>query len=163
MTEAVAGIAVERLPAGFDRWPELLALIQRSFSYMGGVIDPPSSALRLMPESLAEKSANEVCFVALVGDRLAGCVFAAERPDVLYVGKLAVDPGEQGKGIGRRLMNAVEDLARRTAKPALELETRIELTENHATFRRMGFVEVACTAHPGFDRPTSVTFRKHLT
>ena len=162
MTDAVVDIAIERLPAGFDRWPELLALILRSFAYMNGVIDPPSSALRLTPESLARKSANEVCFIALDGDRLAGCVFAAERPDALYIGKLAVDPAEQGKGIGRRLINAVEDLAHRLPKRALELETRIELTGNHATFRRMGFVEIARTAHPGFDRPTSITFRKRL-
>ena len=47
-------------------------------------------------------------------------------------------------------------------KPALELQTRIELTGNHAAFRRMGFVETARTAHPGFDRPTSITFRKRL-
>ena len=162
MTDAIADIAIERLPDGFDRWPELLDLILRSFAYMEGVIDPPSSALRLTPDTLAHKSAKEVCFVALDGERLAGCVFAAERPDALYVGKLAVDPGEQGKGIGRRLMNAVEELARRLPKPALELETRIELSGNHAAFQRMGFVETARTAHPGFDRLTSITFRKRL-
>ena len=162
MTEVVADIAIERLPAGFDRWQELLALILRSFAYMDGVIDPPSSALRLTPESLARKSAKEVCFVAFDGDRLVGCVFVAERRDALYVGKFAIDPREQGKGIGRRLMKAVEDHARRLDSPALELETRIELTGNHAAFRRMGFLETAHTAHPGFDRPTSITFRKRL-
>ena len=44
--------------------------------------------------------------------------------------------------------------------PVLELQTRVELTENHATFRALGFVEVARTAHPGYDRPTSITFRR---
>ena len=41
MTGAVAEIAIERLPADFDRWPELLAMILRSFAYMNGIIDPP--------------------------------------------------------------------------------------------------------------------------
>ena len=41
----------------------------------------------------------------------------------------------------------------------LELQTRIELTENQATFGRMGFVKTAETAHEGFDRPTSITMR----
>ncbi len=59
-------------------------------------------------------------------------------------------------------MDAVEDLARRLNKPALELETRVELTGNHALFQRMGFVETARNAHAGFVRPTSITFRKHL-
>ncbi len=156
-------IAVEPLAPGFDRWPELLDLILRAFAPMDGVIDPPSSAHRLTPASLAEKAAREFCFVASSDGRLLGCVFAAERADALYVGKLAVDPAAHGAGIGRRLMSAVEALARRLDKPALELETRVELTGNHALFRRLGFEEVARTAHAGFDRPTSITFRKRLS
>jgi GNAT superfamily N-acetyltransferase len=162
MRAAVADIAVERLPAGFDRWPQLLDLILRSFASMDGVIDPPSSALLLKPASLAERTAKEFCFVARKDGRLVGCVFAGDHGDALYIGKLAVDPAEQGKGIGRRLIAAVEDLALRLRKPALELETRVELTSNHAFFRRAGFVEVGRTAHAGYDRPTSITFRKRL-
>ena len=162
MRAAVADIAVERLPAGFDRWPDLLDLILRSFAFMDGVIDPPSSAHRLTPASLAEKTAKEFCFVARKDGRLVGCVFAREHGDALYVGKLAVDQAEQHNGIGRRLIAAVEDLALRLRKPALELETRVELTSNRAFFWRMGFVEVGRTAHAGYDRPTSITFRKRL-
>jgi hypothetical protein len=44
----------------------------------------------------------------------------------------------------------------------LELQTRVELEENHAAFRAMGFAEAGRTAHPGYDRPTSITFRKDL-
>ena len=61
-----------------------------------------------------------------------------------------------------QLMQAAEQLARQRGKRALELQTRIELVANHATFARMGFVEVARTAHEGFDRPTSITYRKAL-
>ncbi len=162
MSEALADIAVERLPEDFDRWQNLLDLILRSFASMDGVIDPPSSAHRLTPATLAEKAANEFCLVAWNGDRLAGCVFAAERGDALYVGKLAVDPGEQGQGLGRRLMDAAEEVALRLRKHALELETRVELTGNHNFFRHMGFVEIGRTAHAGYDRSTSITFRKRL-
>jgi len=161
MNRAVAEIDVE-LADGFDRWQELLDLILRSFAFMDGVIDPPSSAHRLTPASLAEKAASEFCFTVRSADRVVGCVFARESGNALYIGKLAVDPAEQGNGIGRRLIAAVEDHARRLGKPALELETRVELTGNHAFFRRLGFVEVARTAHAGYDRPTSITFRKQF-
>lgn len=57
-------------------------------------------------------------------------------------------------------MAKAETLARRDGNSKLRLETRVELTENHAAFGRMGFVKVSETAHAGFDRPTSITMEK---
>jgi GNAT superfamily N-acetyltransferase len=147
---------------GFEAWEELLALIRRSFAYMDGRIDPPSSALLLSPEGLREKCATETVFLAFFGEKLAGCAFVAERDDYFYLGKLAVEPELQGIGFGRALVVAAEDLARACGKTALELQTRIELTGNHAAFARLGFRETGRTAHPGFHRPTSITMRKVL-
>ena len=59
-------------------------------------------------------------------------------------------------------MLAVEDLARSRGKAAVELQTRIELTGNHAAFARLGFHETERTAHEGYIRPTSITMRKVL-
>jgi GNAT superfamily N-acetyltransferase len=155
-------IAVARMPADFSRWDELLALILDAFAYMNGVIDPPSSALKLTPANLAAKATEEAVFLATSGGHLLGCVFAAERPDHFYVGKLAVARGAQGAGVGKRLLGAVEKHARETGKPALELQTRVELTSNQRAFRKLGFAEIARTAHEGYDRPTSITMRKVL-
>ncbi|AMS38948.1 GNAT family N-acetyltransferase [Aminobacter sp. NyZ550] len=153
---------IARLTQAFDRWDELLGLIMRAFAYMDGVIDPPSSAHRLTAASLRDKAGDEVGFIATLDGRLVGCIFAAERDDVIYVGKLAVDDSARGLGIGRALMLAAERHAAERGKPVLELQTRIELAANHATFAKMGFVEFERTAHDGFDRPTSITFRKTL-
>jgi len=162
MTGADKPISIERLPAGFSRWDELLALILDAFAYMDGVIAPPSSALGLTPEKLAEKARAETVFLATEDMKLLGCVFVAEKVDHFYVGKLAVAPAAQGAGIGKRLLAAVERFARESGKPALELQTRIELTANQRAFGRLGFVETERTAHPGFDRPTAITMRKVL-
>jgi GNAT superfamily N-acetyltransferase len=153
-------VRIVHLPQEFDHWGELLALISRAFAYMDGVIDPPSSARRLTAESLKEKARGEVCIVARAGGRLVGCAFAAERGDHFYLGKLAVDPAVQGAGIGRALVNSIEEHAALRGKPILELQTRIELTGNQATFEKLGFVETARTAHAGYDRPTAITYRK---
>ncbi|WP_378945056.1 GNAT family N-acetyltransferase [Mesorhizobium sp. ANAO-SY3R2] len=153
-------VVVSRLPDDFSRWDELLELITRCFAYMDGVIEPPFSAHRLTPALLRDKAGVETCFVASAEGRLIGCIFVAERPETLYVGKLAVDERMRGHGIGRALMQAAERHALEYGKPVLELQTRIELVGNHTTFARMGFIEVARTAHDGFDRPTSITFRK---
>ena len=157
-----AGVAITGLPPGFDRWAELLALILRAFAYMDGVIDPPSSAHLLTAERLEEKARHETGFLALQGGRIVGCLFTQERPDTLYVGKLAVAPDLHGQGIGRLLMRAAEDLAVSHGKRAIELQTRVELSANHAAFARLGFDETERTAHGGYDRPTSITMRKVL-
>ncbi|ACP27222.1 putative acetyltransferase [Sinorhizobium fredii NGR234] len=96
------------------------------------------------------------------GRDLLGCVFLKPEPDCLYIGKLAIDPAHQGKGLGRRLLAAAEETARSLGLPALRLQTRIELTENHAAFAAWGFVETSRSAHPGFSRPTSIDMRKVL-
>jgi N-acetylglutamate synthase-like GNAT family acetyltransferase len=70
-----------------------------------------------------------------------------------------VRPDLHGHGIGRALIAAARAEAQALGLKALELQTRVELTENHAFFARMGFVKVGETAHPGYERPTSVTMR----
>ena len=162
-THETDDIRIERIPAGYEGWEELLDLILRSFDYMNGAIDPPSSALHLTPASLREKAGGEVSFLAMDGSqKLIGCVFLAERESDFYLGKFAVDPGQQGRGVGRRLFDAAELYVRGAGKSAIELQTRIELTGNHQTFQRLGFHEVGQTAHQGYDRATSVTMRKEL-
>ncbi len=161
--DQTVGIAIVGLQTDFSRWDDLLALIRRAFAYMDGVIDPPSSAHLLTADGLAEKARRETGFLAVENGQIVGCVFALARARDFYVGKLAVEPGLQGQGIGTRLMRAVEDLARECGKDAIELQTRIELTANHAAFARLGFRETERTAHEGYDKPTSITMRKVLS
>ena len=68
----------------------------------------------------------------------------------------------RGRGLGRVMLDHAERRARALGRPALVLQTRVELVENHAAFARMGFAETGRTAHAGYDRPTSVTFTRHL-
>jgi len=70
-----------------------------------------------------------------------------------------LSPLLQRAGIGRKLVEAARVEARRRGIGMLELETRVELTENHAAFARMGFIKTAETSHEGFDRTTSIVMR----
>ena len=147
-------------PPDFADWAGLLALLHANYAYMAARIDPPSSLLRMDVAQFEKKSRDETMILAFEGQRLVGCVFAALREDRVYVGKLAVDTALRGRGIARRMMLEAEALARANAKPFLELETRVELTENHRTFAALGYSKVAETAHPGYSRPTSIVMRK---
>ncbi|MCW0001225.1 GNAT family N-acetyltransferase [Pararhizobium sp. YC-54] len=151
------------IDGSFGDWDALLALILSSFAYMQPRIDPPSSALHLTLQSLAEKARVEKAYAALDKGRLLGCVFCKpEPPDCVYIGKLAVSPDAQGKGVGRLLLQAAEAYAAECGLSCLRLETRIELAENHLVFGKWGFVRTAEGCHHGFARPTFVEMRKPL-
>lgn len=161
-TTAAEGIEIAARPADFDDWDGLLALLRGSFAYMDGRIDPPSSLHAFDAKKLAAKAAEEDVVLAFVDGQLAGCLFAAPRGEALYLGKIAVKPGLQGRGIARRMVEFAEAGARARGFTALELQARIELTENHRTFQALGFVKTGEGRHPGYDRSTDVNFRKAL-
>jgi len=153
---------ISRIDDSFERYKELLALVMGSFAYMDGVVDPPSSAHRLTVATLKDKVRDEIGLIAEVDGRLVGCAFLRPEPDFLYVGKLAVSPEAQGAGIGSRFLTETEAIARELGKPALRLETRIELTGNHRRFGAWGFVRTAEKSHPGYDRITFIEMQKRL-
>jgi ribosomal protein S18 acetylase RimI-like enzyme len=139
-------------------WPALLALIRAGFAFMDGRIDPPSSMHTLTPDAIARQAREGEVWA--IGHPPVACMFLTPKPGALYIGKLAVAAAHRRRGLARSLIDLAETRARALRLPALELQTRIELFENQSTFRALGFVEVARTAHPGHDRPTSITFRR---
>lgn len=159
LTERIEVIAK---PVGFADWDGLLALLRDAFAYMAGRIDPPSSLHGFDAAKLADKAAEEELVLAFVEGTLAGCLFAAPRGDALYLGKIAVRPDLRGLGIARRMFALAEASARSRGFKALELQARIELTENHRTFAALGFEKVGEGSHPGYTRPTDVNFRRRL-
>jgi GNAT superfamily N-acetyltransferase len=145
-------LTIVRLDAEFGRWPELLDLILAAFAFMDGRIAPPSSAHALTAAGLAEKASEELGFAVLEDTRLFGCMFLRPEADCLYIGKLAVAPNSQGRGIGRTLLDHAHREAERLRLPMLRLETRIELVENHRLFESWGFRRSREGRHAGFDR-----------
>ena len=113
-------------------------------------------------ETLRCKAREEILVIVRHGDRLIACGFLKVDTAAVYLGKLAVDDAYRKRGILRALITIAEDIARTHRKAALELETRIELVENHAAFNALGFVKTGEQAHPGYDRPTSISMRKAL-
>lgn len=146
----------------FADWAGLHRLLVTCFAYMEGRIDPPSSLRGLTPEGLAGKAEREVLMLVRYGSRIVACGFAAPKRPVLYLGKLAVTEQLRGRGLMRQMVALAEEMARDGGFEALELQSRVELVENHAAFAALGFEEVGRTAHEGYDRPTSITFRRDV-
>ena len=154
----MAELTIVENPSDVD-WADLHRLLHRAFAYMDRRIDPPSSLHRLTLAGLQEKAAQEILYLVYDANRLVGCMFCRPQAQWIYVGKVAVEPSHQGRGIGRILFEKAFELAAERKSAGLELETRVELIENHQAFARLGFVKVGEDAHEGYDRPTSIRMR----
>jgi GNAT superfamily N-acetyltransferase len=135
----------------------ILSLLHRAFASMEGRINTPSSLHSLTASALF--ATGEVW---AIGAPPVACVILTPRAGALYLGKLAVDPAAQGQGYCRTLITLAIHRAQALNLPELELQTRVELVENHRVFTALGFAEIARTAHTGFTYPTTITFRKKV-
>ncbi|HAT86878.1 MAG TPA: N-acetyltransferase [Rhizobiales bacterium] len=140
---------------------EVLKLIQASFAYMESRIDPPSSMYKLTLANISEQC--ETGEVWTIGEPVQACIFLTYQKNSLYLGKMAVASEARGKGYGWDLIALAESRAKALGFEALELNTRIELLENHRIFETFGFGKSAENAHPGYDRPTYITMCKDLS
>lgn len=139
----------------------LLSLIQTSFAFMDGVVNPPSSMHTLTQDSMRTLAVTSE--VWSFGPPLCACVVLTLKPDALYIGKLSVAEHARNQGFARKLVEHAASRARHHKRQWLELDARIELTQNHAAFAAMGFRETGRTAHVGFTSPTSLTFRRSVS
>ena len=113
---------------------------------------------RLTEADIAAKAESGEVWV--IGSPPVACMFLTVQANSLYLGKLAVSASQRGKGLARALVGVAEIRAKVLGLAAVELETRVELVENHAAFQALGFTETGRSAHPGYAQPTSITFRK---
>jgi len=153
---------VEMNPKGFADWGDLFALLRTGFAYMDPLISPPSSLTRMTEADFIQKAKAEDFFVIQAKGDILACLFGQKKSQVYYLGKLAVAPSAQRTGMARQLIEAAVGRGRALGCDRLQLQTRVELTANHAVFQRLGFCQVGATCHPGFDRPTSLTFERRL-
>lgn len=144
----------------FQQWNELFQFLVDAFSYMVDRIEPPSSLFSMNANLLRQKAEDEQLVIAKDEQIIVGCAFFRDVGDVIYIGKLAVGEPYRRKGIAATLIDMAEQQAKNSGRGYLELETRIELIENHATFKKLGFVKSGEKAHPGYSKPTSITMRK---
>ena len=149
-------------PAEHSDSGAIAGLIRAAFAGPAETTDPKPSALRESAESVAATLGVGGGAVAMVGERMVGAVLWQPRDGGLYFGRLAVAPDSQGGGIARRLLVAVEAVARGRGLGRLLLSTRLVWTGNRRLFGSLGFVETAQHAHPGYDAPTFVDMEKAL-
>jgi len=141
----------------------LAATIAAAFEEYRGRLNPPSAAFGETSARIAsELKRGSGAIIALRGGTAIGCVMTKHVCRDLYFGRLSVVPAARGLGLSGRLVAAVEEAARAQELAGVRLGVRIALPANQRLFASLGYVEISREAHPGFDRPTSITMRKAL-
>ena len=72
---------------------------------------------------------------------IAGCVYLTFHGDRAYFGMLSIAPSRQGRGLGRRLIDAVEARARGRGCLAVDIHIVNLREELPGFYRRLGYVE----------------------
>ena len=112
-----------------------------------------------MVVDFARQIALEQIYVATSGSLLSGFVVFYKKSDHIHLENIAVIPESSGKGIGKALIEFVEQCAHDAGINAVELYTNEVMTENIAIYTKLAYVETERKREDGFNR---VYFRKLL-
>jgi putative acetyltransferase len=120
--------------------PEVRALLAELDGYLNYLY--PSISNPLM--SIAELRAPEVIFlVAREGERLLGCGALVQRQGYGEIKRMMVSPAARGKGLGSKILHAIEAQALAYDLQVLRLETGTQQPESIALYRRAGYSDIA--------------------
>jgi ribosomal protein S18 acetylase RimI-like enzyme len=135
------------IPATLTDVPELTALINSSYrgksSKKGWTTEANLiDGQRIDNESLTEQMEDPNAVVLKNTDdtgKITGCVYLQKRDDKLYLGMLTVSPLLQANGLGRELLQAAEDYARRINYHIITMTVITTRTELLNWYERRGY------------------------
>jgi GNAT superfamily N-acetyltransferase len=84
--------------------------------------------------------------------RIDGCVYLKYNGDRAYFGMLSIDPSKQRQGLGRLLVEAVEERARERGCRYMDIHIVNLREELPAYYRRLGYVEQGTLPFPAPER-----------
>lgn len=90
---------------------------------------------------------------------VVGMIILVDQADALMLENVAVAPEAHGTGVGRRLIDHAEAVARGRGFQRIRLYTHATMVENQTMYTRLGYVETARGQDNGYDR---IQFEKQL-
>jgi len=94
--------------------------------------------------------------------KIIGCVRLLKHGSQLYLGMFAVDPSVQNAGIGKKILLAAEDEARKQNCTSIDMTVISERKELIDWYKRNGYVEVGEKKPMVFDNPSGGVPKRDL-
>lgn len=130
-------VVIQREP---PRQPGVIRLLELSSAYAASLY--PAESNHMLPlEELEEPSVS--FFVARRGTDVLGCASLVRYEDgTAEIKRMFVDSEARGLKLGKRLLETLEDEARRLGIGVIRLETGIHQPEAIGLYRTAGYVEI---------------------
>ena len=123
--------------------------------YVERIGKPPAPMLLDFAAEIEKKHV----WLAEVNGKVMGVLVQYETEKGFYIDTVAVDPHDQGTGVGKELLQFAEQEAVRRGYNSLYLCTNIKMTENQLFYPRIGYVEYDRKLDEGYER---IFYRKTL-
>jgi Acetyltransferases len=127
------------MKAGIQDLPEILALQYLAYQSEAKLLDNPNiQPLTQTLQQIQQEYEKSVFLKAAdENDAIIGSVRAYSQNGTVYIGKLIVHPGFQGRGIGTKLLSEIE---RAYPQKRYELFTGSKSIRNIRLYERLGYV-----------------------
>lgn len=118
--------------------------LARYFAELQERFDAGFDPAKSITPTVSELAAPSGTFLVmrLHGERVGCGGFKTDGPRIAYIKRMWIAPAVRGLGLGRRLLQSLEDRARELGHRKLRLETQKSLVEAQALYRRAGYREV---------------------
>jgi ribosomal protein S18 acetylase RimI-like enzyme len=107
----------------------------------GHYVDRLGGPPRPMTDDYAEVVRSHRVTVAERGGEIVGLVVLGVDDEGFFLDNLAVDPAQQGTGVGKDLLKHAESAARDAGFDSIYLYTHERMVENLALYSRIGYFE----------------------
>jgi ribosomal protein S18 acetylase RimI-like enzyme len=124
--------------------PRITDLVGAAYAhYLERLGEPPGP----MTYDYAEIVRSYWVTVAVRSGEIVGLIVLGADDEGFLIDNVAVDPSQQGTGVGRSLIEHAEAEARRDGYGSIYLFTHELMTENQALYERVGYVEYDWRPH----------------
>lgn len=128
--------------------------VTRAYQHYVELIGKPPGP---MLDDYAKVIREHLVYVAKVNHRVVGALVLQEQDGEILLDNVAISPGFQGQGLGKRLISFAELQAQKLGYSSLSLYTHIKMTENIEIYKKMGYAEMERREVKGYQR---IYFRK---